>query len=113
MWRLYAKTIRFYSIRTSAVTHWQRIGQVINSKVTMELRQLLNIKETNTQKQIKKNCAEDLNRHFYKKDIQMANRHLKGCSTLLIIREMRNKTTIKYHLTSVRLTIIKKSLQIT
>ena len=52
MWRLYAKTIPFYSIRTSPVTHWQRIGQVINSKVTMELRQLLNIKETNTQKQI-------------------------------------------------------------
>ena len=88
------KKVKRQSSEWEKITANETADKGLISKIYKQLIQL-NARKTNNP--IKK-FEKDLSKHFFKENIQMANKHMKRCSTLLFMREMQIKTTMRYHL---------------
>jgi hypothetical protein len=92
-------------------TEWEKIFASYTSDkglITRTYRELKKLNSPKINEPIKK-WATELNRTFSKKEIKIAKNHMKKCSASLAIKEMQIKTTLRFHLTSVRIAIIKNT----
>jgi hypothetical protein len=91
-------------------TGWEKnICQLYNRRLTTRIyRELKKLNSPKINEPIKK-WETELNRTFSKEEIQIAKKHMNTCSLSLAIKEMQIKTTLRFHLISVRIAIIKNT----
>jgi hypothetical protein len=93
-------------------TEWEKIFASYTSDkglITRIYRELKKLKSPKINEPIKK-WATELNKTFSKEEIEMVKKHMKICSSSLAIKEIQIKTTLTFHLTPVRIAIIKNTI---
>jgi hypothetical protein len=109
--KIFCTTKEMVSKLKRTPTEWEKIFARYTSDKGLITRIYRELKNLNSPKinEPRKKWETELNRTFSKEEIQMAKKHMKKCSSSLAIKEMQIKTTLRFHLTPVRIAIIKNT----